>query len=291
VPMEWSSEEAILAVLDNVSKREGFGELFANGIVEAAQTIANGDGMQYANQDRNISVPLEFPERGVTVGGGGGTQMMTAATQFLWWHPPLDRHALFQFGGELYGISQDEAEKMFDGIVSEWAEKNAGSKDAWKPDVVEGKAKYVWANENAVSISDITGHCDGQSARLPHAGMTWSVEEAAKTLTAMSGRECTVEWLMDGIQRKRLLQVSYNVLCDRMIGEIPEISAQVASSAIEPIKDGFFKGLQWDLEKCETVGEEYCELRGCDPDTGLPTKEELERLGLAEVADLLEENE
>jgi aldehyde:ferredoxin oxidoreductase len=46
-----------------------------------------------------------------------------------------------------------------------------------------------------------------------------------------------------------------------------------------------------DLEKSETVGEEYCELRRCDPDTGLPTKEELERLGLAEVADLLEEHE
>jgi aldehyde:ferredoxin oxidoreductase len=247
--------------------------------------------MQYANQDRNISVPLEIPERGVTVGGGGGTQMMTAATQFLWWHPTVDRHAFFQFCAELHGISQEEAEKMVEGWSSEWSEKNTGNKDAWKPEVAEGKAKYIWANENAVSISDITGHCDAQSARLSHTGPTWSVEEAVKTLAAMTGRKCTVEWLMDVIQRKRLLQVSYNVLCDRMIGEIPEISAQVASSAIEPIKDGFFKGQQWDLEKSETVGEEYCELRGCDPDTGVPTKEELERLGLGEVADILEEHE
>ena len=57
------------------------------------------------------------------------------------------------------------------------------------------------------------------------------------------------------------------------------------------IKDGFFKGMEWDLDKSEVVGEEYCALRGCDPDTGLPTQEELERLGLEGLSELLEEQE
>ena len=59
----------------------------------------------------------------------------------------------------------------------------------------------------------------------------------------------------------------------------------------EPVKDGPFKGQEFDLEKSEQVGEEYCELRGCDPDTGVPTREALEKVGLKDITDKLEESE
>ena len=39
-----------------------------------------------------------------------------------------------------------------------------------------------------------------------------------------------------------------------------------------------------DLEKSVEPGAEYCSHRGCDPATGLPMREELERLGLGDVA-------
>jgi len=59
----------------------------------------------------------------------------------------------------------------------------------------------------------------------------------------------------------------------------------------EPVKNGPFKGQEFDLEKSEQVGEEYCELRGCDPDTGVPTREALEKVGLKDLADKLEESD
>jgi aldehyde:ferredoxin oxidoreductase len=291
IPMQWGSHEAMMTVLDKIAKREGFGALFADGIVPAAKIIAYGEGLRYVSHDRNISIPLEIPERGVTVGGAAGMQVIQSSTQFLWWHPPVDRHAVFQLCAPIYGITRDEAEKMLEDFVSEFAEKETGNPDAWRPEVFEGKAKYVAANEQAVSISDMTGHCDGLSARLPHAGYFWSVEDASKALTASTGRECSVEWLKEAILRRRLLELSYNILCERTIGEISDVSPAVAKAQTDAIPEGFFKGQEWDIEESEECGEEYCELMGLDPDTGIPTREALEKHGLKDVADRLEETE
>ena len=176
-------------------------------------------------------------------------------------------------------------------LISEWSEKDIGYRDAWRPEAVEGKAKWIRANENAISICYMTGHCDAYSGRVPHAGGKWGIEEAAKSLLAATGEHWTVERLEEACQRKRLLETSYNILCERMIDEMPEISAATFRAMNEPVMDGPFKGEEFDLEKSEQVGEEYCELRGCDPDTGVPTREALEKVGLEGLADKLEESE
>lgn len=54
------------------------------------------------------------------------------------------------------------------------------------------------------------------------------------------------------------------------------------------IPDGYFKGSAVDLEKSAQVGTEYCVLRGCDPETGIPTRKTLEKLRLKDIADRLE---
>ena len=202
----------------------------------------------------------------------------------------FDRHAAGMFGG-YWGVSEEEAIKRTEMLISEWSEKEAGYRDAWRPETVKGKAKWIRANENAISVCDMTGHCDAYSGRVPHAGGRWGVEEAARSLRAATGESWTVERLEEACQRKRLLDTSYNILCERMIGEIPDVSAATFRAMNEPIKDGPFKGEEFDLEKSEQVGEEYCELRGCDPDTGVPTREALEMVGLRDMADKLEASE
>jgi aldehyde:ferredoxin oxidoreductase len=100
-----------------------------------------------------------------------------------------------------------------------------------------------------------------------------------------------VEWLKEAILRRRLLELSYNILCERTIGEISDVSPAVAKAQTDAIPEGFFKGQEWDIEESEECGEEYCELMGLDPDTGIPTREALEKHGLKDVADRLEETE
>jgi len=291
IPMEWGSEEAVMAVVDKVCRQEGFGKIFAKGIAAASEVMADGKGFPYAYHDRNVSVPLTFWERGVTLSGAAGTQLMQAATQYLWYHPPADRHGVYGLFAPIFGLSEEETLALTDKWLSEFAEKHTGSRNAWRPEVVEGKARYMWATENAISASDIAGRCDGMTARTPHAGCTWDTGDTAEAITAATGVPCTTEMLLEVIQRERLLEASYNILCERMIGEFPEIPAALVLSSSEPIPDGPFKGQEWDVDSSEEVGEEYAEIRGCDPDTGVPTREGLEKVGLKDLADKLEESE
>jgi len=290
IPMQWGSEDAIMAFHDKAAKKEGFGALFVDGIVPAAKVIADGAGYDETMQERNISIPIVIPERDVMLGGSGGSQMMQTANQLWWVEPVFDRHGAGMLG-KYWGCSEEEAIRRTEMLISDWSEKETGYKDSWRPETVEGKAKWIRANENAISICDMTGHCDAYSGRVPHAGGRWGIEEAADSLRAATGETWTKEGLEEACQRKRMLETSYNILCERLIGEIPEVSAATFRAMNEPVKNGPFKGQEFDLEKSEQVGEEYCELRGCDPDTGVPTREALEKVGLKDLADKLEESD
>jgi aldehyde:ferredoxin oxidoreductase len=291
VPMEWGSEEAIMTVIEKVCRQEGFGKFFARGIARAAEEMVNGRGFHLAYHERNVSIPLTFWERGVTLGGSGGTQLMQAATQYLWFHPPADRHGIYRLFAPIFGLSEEETLRLTDEWLCEFSEKHTGSRDAWKPEVVEGKARYMWATENAISAADMAGRCDGLTTRTPHAGCTWDTEDTAAAIRAATGERCTTEMLLEAIQRRRLLETSYNILCERMNGEVPEIPGALVRGSMEPIPDGPFKGQEWDEDASEQVGEDYCDLRGCDPDTGVPTREALEKVGLRDLADKLEASE
>lgn len=291
VPMEWGNEEAIMTIIDKIAKGEGFGKHFTEGIVPAAKAIADGNGFFHAVQDRNFSIPLMLPERGVTVSGPGGTKVLQLATEFLWTHPPYDRHGLYSLFAPVFGLTDEKMLELSDEWTSEFAEKRTGNRDAWRPEVVEGKGRYMGAVENAISSSDIAGICDGGTARTPHAGCLWDVEQIAGSIAAATGDRCTVDTLLETVQRRRLLELSYNLLCERMVGEQADFSPALMGTNMEPVPDGPFKGQAWDVEGSEKAGAEYCELRGCNPDTGVPTRQALEKVGLKDLADLLEESE
>jgi aldehyde:ferredoxin oxidoreductase len=56
-----------------------------------------------------------------------------------------------------------------------------------------------------------------------------------------------------------------------------------------PVPNGPFEGNTIEEDKWRQMLEEYYETRGWDPDTGIPTRETLESLGLQDVARELEE--
>jgi aldehyde:ferredoxin oxidoreductase len=289
IPMEWGSEEAILAVIDKIALQEGFGRYFNRGIVDASKEMGDGKGYELVLHDRNIAIPGDFfQERGVMTLGVGGAQLMRATTQLLWFEPHFDKYALYQLFATELGITEKEALELMEEWLSKYAKKRTGKKNAWKAEAVDGKAEFVMDNENCISASDIAGKCDGPSGRLPHCGYSWGVPEIARAVSVATGENWTTEKYLDVLQKKRLMEIAYNILCEEMIGDDPEITDACAEMLTEDVTDGYFKGSKWDDEGSEKVGAEYCVLRGCDPDTGIPTRKELERLGLNEVAEVLE---
>jgi aldehyde:ferredoxin oxidoreductase len=68
-----------------------------------------------------------------------------------------------------------------------------------------------------------------------------------------------------------------------MIGEEPVVSIPIESLTVFPQP-----GRPTDPEELKKVQEDYCRMRGYDPKNGVPTRKELEKLGLKDVADKLE---
>lgn len=51
----------------------------------------------------------------------------------------------------------------------------------------------------------------------------------------------------------------------------------------KPLSKGKYEGAVLDRDKFEQMKDEYYELRGWDPKTGIPTKEKLSELGLSNL--------
>jgi len=278
VPMEWGSEEACRTVVEKIARREGFGELLADGIVPAAQRIGK-DSIKYAVQFRNQNIHPGYAPIGATA----GIWMLPGASD-VWTHPPAaDVYAIYPLYREL-GLSDEEAQKVVFDFTSDFAEKTTGDRDSWKEDNWAHYADYSVVNETAISVCDISGHCDWLSDRVAHGLCWWGPEEVAQAITAATGTKCTAEMLNDAHRRRRLLEFAYIKLCERVFNEPEEIAFKV----LQPRPDGRFKGAVIDIGRAPEVTNRYCELMGIDPWTRLPTRQELERLGMKDVADMLD---
>jgi len=285
VAMEWGSEEAVLAFIDKVSTGDGFGKLLANGVVPAGESLGNGEGLEHAPHERNCLLWVRYPEPELMPGGLGGMQLVKTASQFIWMQPHCDRHAGFQFAAEYYGISREEGEALMESFCDDFSKRWTGNPKAWEPFVVEGKGKWFKAVETGVAASDATGHCDWRSDRVPHSGMRFNAPEAAQAVSTTTGEPWTSESVFDALSRKRLLEASYNFLCE-LKGDQTEWSEAYSRMWTDPCPDGYFQGQGFEFS--EEIGNEYCSEWGCDPETGVPTRKELERLGMREVVEKLE---
>jgi aldehyde:ferredoxin oxidoreductase len=282
VPMEWGSEEACTTVIEKIARREGFGELLADGIVPAAQRIGR-DSIKYAVQFRNQNIHPGFSPIGATA----GIHMIPGASE-VWTHPPeADIHAVYPLYSRGLGVSDEEAQRISYEWVSDYAEKTTGARDAWKEENYEKYADYAVVNETAISSCDISGHCDWLSDRVPQAGCWWGPEEIARAISAATGMDCTTDMIIDSHRRRRLLELAYVRLCERVFNEPEELALKI----LVPRPDGHFKGATIDIGKIPEVTNRYYEIMGIDPWTRLPKREELERLGLKDVADMLEKLE
>ena len=84
-----------------------------------------------------------------------------------------------------------------------------------------------------------------------------------------------------------MLELAYVRLCERVFNEQEELALKI----LVPRPDGHFKGATIDIGKIPEVTNRYYEIMGIDPWTRLPKREELERLGLKDVADMLDKLE
>ena len=142
------------------------------------------------------------------------------------------------------------------------------------------KAERVIYLQHVRPLFDMLGCC-----RLQWVETGLPLEYYSKAFEAATGVEMGVEELLRASERVYNLTRAINVLRGLTSAEdwLPDRAFE------DPVPNGAVKGSKLDRGRFKELLRTYYELRGWDPETGVPTRGKLEELGLPDVADALEE--
>ena len=257
--LQWGDHGVVLELFRKMAYREGFGNILAEGSKGASEIIGRGSGY-YAITMKGQDL---FEETRMPVGWGLGTCLATRA------------------GGHTTGAPQYE----MSAVVPEFDEcgRRVFEVSTLDPTSYEDKPKLVVHTERSQELMNCMGLCMIPSQWVDPELMSFDL--IAELYSAATGIEITADELVAIADRILNLEKAFNVL---HAGLGREDDYPPERCLTEPIKSGPYKGFALSKEKYDKMLDEYYELRGWDPATGLQTRKCLEKLDLKVVADDLE---
>ena len=241
--LRWGGAEAAMALLHKMGKREGFGDLLADGVKVAAEKIGNGSEA-YAIHIGGQELPMHDPK----------LQPEFHTTYKL--DPTPARHTQYEGNSRFGGPKYPRAPKDF----QDYANRGEHHK---------GASEYM-------HVVNATGMCQFIMMAAP-------TDRFPEWINKVTGWEITGDELQQAGERIANLRMAFEVregnnpraryVPGRLTGN--EGTAQT----VGPLKD-----VQVDVELMETDFLSAC---GWDTDNCTPSREKLESLGLADVADAL----
>jgi aldehyde:ferredoxin oxidoreductase len=239
--LKWGDPEVIYELLRQITFREGFGDILAEGPLRAAEKIGKGSDY-YLIQVKGMS-NLQSDER-ATPSLALNVAVSTRGSDHLRGRPVPD----------LFGLPKDVLERMY------------GGEQTTDFNSYMGKPRMVWHHEISACTHDTIGNCGmGGQPDMPY------------TLKINTGLEFTDEEMWTIGERIHTIERLFNQ--DRGFGRKEDHLCE--RYYVEPTTMGMPKarGKTIDRDKFEIMLDEYYELHGCDSE-GHPTKETIKRLGL-----------
>ncbi|MFX1485761.1 MAG: aldehyde ferredoxin oxidoreductase family protein [Promethearchaeota archaeon] len=247
--LNWGNSDSIVTMVKKIGRRDGFGDLLAEGVRRAAKKIGKG-APELALHVKGLELPMHDPRAGKSL----ALQYGTANRGMCHIHPceSVDVEAYgADFGLIPYGLPKPPVEK--------YGEK--------------GKAVIVKLLQDYGVLYDIMGVCKF----LAYTGMT--LDKYAKLLAVTTGYELSEVELLNVGERVINLQRCFNVreglrrkddMIPKRIQEVPHFGAyaNVKETAIR---------------NYNAMLDEYYKLRGWNRENGVPTQEKLKELGLEDV--------
>ena len=261
--LQWGDPMTLLGLIERISRRQGLGELLAEGTRRAAQQVG-GDAPLYAMEVKGMELPRQEPR--IAKGFGLGHATSNRGADHLYALPTID------LAGNL-----DAARHFFPPqIIPELMESD---NEKYKPDLVA-------LTEHYCALSDALGVCKFTTAE------TYALypEDLAAGLSALWGRAISAEQLMTAGERIVNLERLYNVrlglsrrddhLPQRFTTEplpIHSYEQEAATGSVARSHNPVHVGQLYDFE---AMLDRYYDLRGWDGN-GIPKPETVRRLGLA----------
>jgi len=251
----WGDSEAMLALVDKIVKRDGVGDLLADGTREAAKRVGGDSWKWTAHGGKGLEITaLELRSAlsyalAFAVNVRGADHLLT--------------ETIAEFGGT------KEAIAVMDRITGD-AEKYCGGS------VLEKRAEIVRWHEDIYAVSDALGIC----AFTTTAAYGIDEERAARLFSAGTGVSLSAEQLMKAGRRIVTLERCFNMRegLTRANDRIPWRMMNEVQEDVDPELDPIVT-----QEKLDTMLDEYYALHGWDPESGNPTRETLAELGLLDL--------
>ena len=252
IELNWGNAEAVIQIIHKVARREGFGNLLANGALRAAKAIGKG-------AEKYISCH----SKGMTE----GSQDVRPTKGYALSVATSTRGADHLSGQPIY--------EQYPGLTTpEISRERFGTVEACVPGSYK-KASLVVHTQHVCTLADCLGICKfstewgaeviGIKEASVLFSLTTGVETDEKAMSAAAERVFNVERafsVREGMTRK-----------DDVVG---------GKWGNEPIPDGPSKGERIDRKKFNKLLDEFYELRGWDS-AGIPTSVKLSALGLEDI--------
>jgi len=235
--LSFGDPEALLEALRRTGKREGFGDLLADGSVRlAARLGAEAQDLLYAVKGLEIAGHSARALKGMSIGYATATR----------------------------GGSHHDARPTA---------QYAPDQDSVRP---EGQARFAIDTQHLTAVGDSLTQCRFVSERGFGRTLGQNYTDMVRSVTGWDLREGELGRIGERIYN---LERAFNVR-EGVLREHDTLPFRVMT---EPIPEGPRAGMYCPREELGRMLDEYYQLRGWSPH-GVPTREKLAGLGLAEVA-------
>jgi aldehyde:ferredoxin oxidoreductase len=251
--LAWGNHKAANELLHAIVERKGIGDLLAEGVKRASQTLGRGSeayALHVKGADLNEASmrPMKAWSLAIILSTHGGGHLDGAPGAWAW-----QGHE--QLAEEIFGNPKP-------GAAGEY----------------HNQSKVVIWHENYKAVIDMLGICYFTSMWIDAQAL--SPDDYASLLSTGSGRSFTGDDLMGLGRNLHQVQKAFNTL---HTGH-SRVDDHPPRRATEPAKSGPFAGERLDPEKWEAMLDEYYRANHWDLETGWQTAESLRAPGLDEIA-------
>ena len=242
---KFGDENLVVDLIGKIGKREGIGELLAEGTRQMSEILGNGSE-KFAMQVKGLELPAYDPRAAKICGLGYATAN--------------------RGGDHVTGYVQGPTFIDTPFLIVD----DSKIEDAFKENPAE--AKVLVDQENALTFFDLAGCCKFM-------GLLLKAEEWVALVAHATGWDFDVSDFRKTGERVYNLIRAYNVR-EGMSRADDSLPARLHE---EPLPEGPAKGMVLSREKLDEYLDAYYDFRGWDKATGKPTPEKLRELGLDNV--------
>ncbi len=243
IELRFGNAEAMVKLVELIAKREGIGDLLADGVARAAQKIGKG-AMEFAMHVKGLEIPMHEPRVKAALGLG---YMV---------NPHGADHC-----ANLHDTSYSEPGPFFDRV------KPLGILEPLPADDLGPRKVSLFRDVRFVSIAlDCLGLCQF---------VPYNPEQVVNILAAITGWQTSLVEILRAAERTLTMARLFNIR-----EGFSAADDKLPNRFFQPKRNGVLSNRFYDPKELEKAKSYYYTIMGWDAKTGIPTPEKLEELGI-----------